>query len=61
MDRFTPIGSGNERGNSGVRVNFDPAHGDLPDHVDVVVPIPMVGAEKIRVDGEGNIISHEFE
>ncbi|MFA6529090.1 MAG: hypothetical protein WCT46_06160 [Candidatus Gracilibacteria bacterium] len=56
-----PIGSGNSRGNADLRVNFDRAHGDWPDHVDMVVPLPGLGtAHKIRVDGNGKIISDEL-
>jgi len=56
------IGSGNERGNAGVRVGFCRAHGDLPDHVDMIAPLPDFGmAEKIRVDASERIITHDVE
>ncbi|MEK7542848.1 MAG: hypothetical protein AAB503_00890 [Patescibacteria group bacterium] len=58
---LTPIGWGNARGNSGIRVNLDKAHGESPDHVDMVVPLPELGtAHKIRVDRNGRIISDEL-
>lgn len=63
MNDFTPIGSGNDRGNIGIRVNLDREHGGMPDHVDMIVPIktPFYGADKIRVNGIGEIISHEHK
>jgi len=59
-----PIGSGN-RSEPDQRVNPDRAHGGMPDHVDMVIRIPSLkiaglGAHKIRVDGQGNIISDEL-
>lgn len=57
--KFRPIGSGN-RENPDQRVSFDKKHGDWPDHVDLVVRLPEIGAHKIRVNDEGQIISEEL-
>lgn len=56
----TPIGSGNERGNAGVRVTQCPAHGGHERHVDMTVPIKGIGAHKIRVSDKGEIITDEL-
>ncbi|PIR45682.1 MAG: hypothetical protein COV09_00060 [Candidatus Vogelbacteria bacterium CG10_big_fil_rev_8_21_14_0_10_50_13] len=61
---FTPIGSGNERGNSGIRINLDINHGNTPDHVDMIVPLQVQGfnfADKIKIDAQGRIISRSLE
>lgn len=58
-EEFRSIGSGN-RDNPDQRVSADRAHGDLPDHVDMVVRIPEVGAHKIRVDRDGEILTDEL-
>lgn len=62
LPAFRPIGSGNARGNTDLRVNLDRAHAGLPDHLDVTMPLPDVRmAHKIRVDKSGRVISDELE
>jgi hypothetical protein len=57
--QFTPIGVGN-RTDKGLRINLDKAHGVYPVHVDVVKRLPGIGAHKIRIGSDGEILSDEL-
>lgn len=54
-----PIGSSNERGNSGIRVTTD-RHGGI-NHVDMIVPLPEFGiAHKIQVNEAEKIFTDKL-
>lgn len=42
------------------KINFDKAHGPWPDHADIWTKKLDFGANKIRVDKDGNILSSEL-
>ncbi len=41
-------------------VKIDKPHQPYGQHVDHIQSISGIGAEKMRIDGQGRIISHEF-
>jgi len=43
------------------KVNFDSAHGSFPDHADMITRLPGKMAQKLRVDGNGNILTDEIQ